>query len=103
MESAVIVVKNDQQWAGDPRLGAMSIYVDGRKAGQALPRAEAKVTVSVGDHSVSVRQWWFRSEPVNLSVGSGEVATVSAQRPSGMAGFLRFALHPLSALTVQRQ
>jgi hypothetical protein len=48
-------------------------------------------------------QWWFRSEALSLPVTADEVVTVCCHRPSGFAGFARFALHPLSSLTVRRR
>ena len=99
---AKIVVTNDRIWYSNRRWGAMTIYVDGTRAGRAQPQGQAQVMALPGDHTVRVRQQWYRSPAVAVAVGSGERQTLRARRSFGFRGAARLLLHPSSSLILER-
>jgi len=98
-DTGSITVVNDYRWIGDPRLGAVSVYVDGRQAGVAPLRGRLDLDVPSGRHQVRVRHRWYLSPRVIVEVRPGAVSVVRADKPDGSVGraMLRLALHPLTA------
>jgi hypothetical protein len=49
----------------------MTVYLDGNQAGVAPPQQQLRIECEVGSHRVHVRQWWFRSKPLDVEVKPG--------------------------------
>jgi hypothetical protein len=64
----MITVEGHRWWFGDPRLGAIRIYVDGRRAGVIPPGTRLTIAIEPGTHTVRARQWWYRSQPLTVEV-----------------------------------
>jgi PEGA domain len=99
-----IVVANDYQWIGDPRVVGFTVYVNGRRAGVA-PLGEAlSAQVDPGTHVVRVRLWWFLSPRVTVSVNPGETVRFSADRPRTLPWWrqLRGLVDPFHWLSLDR-
>lgn len=86
-----IVVFQDREWFGDPRLGAFVMSVDGKRVGRVALHGECACQVMPGQHTVRVRQWWFRSPPVRVNVTSGSTARLRADIPLSLSFFRRMA------------
>jgi len=95
-----IEVFQDRQWAGDPRLGAFTLYLDGARAGLVRPLSKISVDVELGLHSLNTRQWWYRSPVITVEVEPGEVVRLKADGPEGRNGFFRLLFHPSASLTI---
>ena len=99
-----IVVANDYQWIGDPRVVGFTVYVNRRRAGVA-PLGEAlSAQVDPGTHVVRVRLWWFLSPRVTVSVNPGETVRFSADRPRTLPWWrqLRGLVDPFHWLSLDR-
>ena len=83
-----IRVFQDRQWAGDPRLGSFTVYVDGKTAGVVRPLSVVTVPVAPGSHTVRVRQWWYFSPRVVVEIDQGSQLRFRAE-VSKDGGFLR--------------
>ncbi len=91
-------------WAGDPRLGAFVVSVDGNRIGVAPVQGESSSEVSAGRHTVRIRQWWFRSPSVQVDVASGQVVRLRADndRSVGVPRRMgRMFVHPFRSLTLE--
>ena len=82
-----IEVFQDRQWAGDPRLGTFTLYLDGTRAGLVRPLSKLRVDVEPGPHSLKTRQWWYRSPVITVEVEAGEVVRLKADGPKGRNDF----------------
>jgi hypothetical protein len=77
----MIVVVNARKWFGDQRLGAFHVTLDGKKAGVAFPLDFLEMECATGQHTVRVRQWWYRSEPVVVETTAGQELRLVADVP----------------------
>jgi hypothetical protein len=68
-----VIIYQDRQWVGDPRLGAFIVSVDGQVAGKVPVQGDLHVEVAPGRHRVSVRHAfsWLRSSPIEIEVDDG--------------------------------
>lgn len=97
--TGTIEVFQDRQWAGDPRLGTFTVYVDGVRAGKVRPLDTVSFPVTGGTHSIRIRQWWYRSPTVTVAVDAGKRIRFRADAPRGRAG-LRLLFHPSASLSL---
>ncbi len=100
-----LLVVNDYQWIGNPRLGAFSVYVDGRLAGIAPLGEDLNVQVDPGRHTVRVRGWWYLSPRTQVDVKPGETARFSADIPQGKPFWRRMGraiFDPFHSLSLKR-
>ena len=83
MEAATgrIVIESDRDWFGDPRLGTFAVYLDHVSAGRLRPRDRIELPCSSGSHVVRIRQWWFRSNLIQVHVSDGRTITLTADIP----------------------
>jgi hypothetical protein len=96
--TGTIEVFQDRQWAGDPRLGTFTVYVDGVRAGIVRPLDKLTISLAGGVHSIRIRQWWYRSPTVTVDIQEeGQRFRFRADAPKGRAG-LRLLFLPLSSL-----
>jgi hypothetical protein len=73
-----IVVESDRDWFGDPRFGTFAVYLDHARAGRLRPRDRLELRCAVGGHVLRIRQWWYRSKPVQITVSEGRTITLTA-------------------------
>lgn len=91
-------------WQGDQRLGAMTVYIDGKVAGRVLPENEFRTGISAGTHTLRVRQWWYASKNISVASAEGETVVVWASRPSAsFRAAARLVLRPRKSLTLTRR
>ena len=83
MEAATarIVVESDRDWFGDPRLGTFAVYLDHVRAGRLRPKDRLELRCAAGGHVLRIRQWWYRSKPVQVTVSEGRTITLTADIP----------------------
>lgn len=99
--ASAIAVHNVRLWfMGDPRLGALVVYVDRRKVGAVLPGETKSFTGSPYDHVVRTRSRWFWSSPVRVDVSAASQVQLTADVPRGIRGFFWLLLRPLSGLVL---
>jgi hypothetical protein len=105
VESSTVLVFQDRQWFGDPRLGAFIVTVDGRRVGVAPVRGRLVVRVQPGVHTLRIRQRWYRSPGIELTVAEGATVRLQADIPKHL-GFAkrmaRFMFKPSCALMLTR-
>ena len=97
------MVSQHRQWAGDPRLGAFVLSVDGQRVGVVPVLGRLAVTVGPDEHVVRIRQWWYRSAPVVVTVGAGATVCLKGDipvTPSFVRRMGRFLAQPSRALTL---
>lgn len=82
-ERATIVVENVRSWVGNQKRGAVHVSLDGHNEGTALPNDRLVLSCAPGLHRVRVRQWWYRSAPLNVEVQPREELELVADRPKG--------------------
>ena len=78
----------DRKWFGDPRLGSFVVYIDRKRAGVAAVGGELALDVARGRHEVRIRQWWYRSQSIEVSLEGDQVVRLRADIPRSM-GFMR--------------
>jgi hypothetical protein len=66
-----IVIFQDRMWYGDPRRGSFVARVDGHSAGTIAVLGSVRVEAQPGQHSVRIRQWWYRSPQIEVTVTPG--------------------------------
>lgn len=83
MEAAatLIVVESDRDWFGDPRLGTVAVYLDHVRVGRLRPKDRLELRCAAGGHVLRIRQWWYRSKPVQVTVSDGRTITLTADIP----------------------
>ena len=91
-EDASIVFRSPRPWFGNQQLGAFVISVDGKKVGVLVPEGSLAVSCSAGRHGVRARRGWYRSQSIEVDLGSGEVTelVVDMEHPDSL--FRRFLL-----------
>jgi hypothetical protein len=102
-DAGSIVVFQDRTWMADPKLGAFTVYVDGRRVGVAPVLGELVVPINPGPHRVRIRQWWFRSPAVEVVVETGAAVRLRGDIPMSVGVFGRmgrFLFAPSSALVL---
>jgi len=97
---ARIAVFQDRAWFGDPRLGAFVLYLDGVRAGTVPVLGSYSTLLDAGNHSVRIRQWWYRSRTLSVVIADGETLRLRADVPHGPKSFLRLVFRPSSSLTL---
>lgn len=101
-----LVVFQDRKWVvADPRLGAFSVSIDGLRVGIAHVGGEVGSDVLPGKHRVRIRQWWYRSPPLEVEVLNGQTVRLRADidRSIGVVRRMgRMLLHPSRSLTLIR-
>jgi hypothetical protein len=101
---ATIVVFQERDWFGDPRLGAFTVSVDRKQVGRVAVNGSSTFPVSAGTHTVRIRQWWYRSPSITLNVPSGADARLRADVPRSLS-FLRrmgrFLFAPSACLVLE--
>ena len=101
-----LVVFQDRKWVvADPRLGAFSVSIDGTRVGIARVEGEFGREVSPGSHRVRIRQWWYRSPPVEVDVLKGETVRLRADIDRSVGPVRRMGrmlVHPSRSLTLTR-
>jgi len=71
--SASIRIHNRYKWHLDPRMGTITIYVDGRKVGRVELDDSLEIAVAGGDeHIVRARLWYLFSPGIRVRVGNGD-------------------------------
>ncbi len=99
--TSLIAVRNVRLWQlGDPRVGALVVYVDRRKVGAVMPGEAKSFTVPAVEHVVRTRSWWFWSSPIRVNVSAASQVQLTADVPRGIRGFFRLLLRPLSGLVL---
>lgn len=104
--SSTVLVFQDRKWFGDPRLGTFVVIVDGRREGVAPVRGQVVVRVKPGVHRVRVRQWWYRSPELELTVPDGATVRLRADIPKQIGvgkRIARFIFKPSHSLTLTRE
>jgi hypothetical protein len=102
--NGTIIVFQDREWFGDPRLGAFTMSVDSKRVGKVILHGECACQVVPGVHSVRIRQWWYRSPVVNVNVASGMTTRLRGDIPLSLSFLKRmakFALSPSSCLVLE--
>ena len=121
---STVVISQSRQFAGSPRFGAMTAYVDGKRVGvvfaqgtfsveqfpyqsrrwSRIPaREELSIPVSPGEHVVRVRQWWYFSPGLRVEIEPVETVRLNADfnRTGGiLRSLLRGTFTPWKALRV---
>jgi hypothetical protein len=103
---STIVVENARKWLGDQRLGAFHVALDGKKAGVAFPGERLDVACAAGPHTVRIRQWWYRSQPVPVDVKAGEEVCLVADAPRDgnvMVRMAKLIFRPSRSLTLGKK
>src|SRR5437016_5981339 len=90
--NGTIVVVNRQAWSGDQRLGAFQVAVDRQEVGVAFPLDRLRIPCAPGVHTVRLRQWWFRSPPVEVTLQGGDEVRLAADGPIGRSFLRRMAV-----------
>ena len=100
MTQASLEVWTNRNWHANPRLGELIVYLDGRNVGH-LPRpGRLLVPCDSGDHTLRIRQWWYLSPQLPLTLSDGEQVTIEADfacRDSLSSRFFRFMFVPWRA------
>jgi hypothetical protein len=76
--NATIVVATNRSWYLDPRSGAFTVYLDGKKAGHVFPRGRLVLSCGSGKHLVRIRQGWYFSPPVEVDVAQAASLLLNA-------------------------
>jgi hypothetical protein len=89
-DGSELIIYQDRQWVGDPRLGVFIASVDSQIAGKVPVQGELHVDVPPGPHQVSVRHAfsWLCSSPVEVMVEHGGGVRLRADIPRRV-GFLK--------------
>lgn len=105
IRSAAVVVQNKNEWMGNPRFGIFSVYLDGKRVG-AVPLGQSlEVPTSAGSHTLRVRQWWYLSPRLAVSLADGETAHFDADIPRQLsvpARMMRLLFRPFNSLSLTR-
>jgi hypothetical protein len=101
---AEIVVVNDYEWIGNPRLGAFSVRIDGRRVGVSPLSGRGTFPVSAGTHSIRARfaYYYFMSPTSFVEVPPGGRVVLHVNKPQGPAAkaMLRLLVHPFTSLSL---
>jgi len=81
-------VFQDRKWLGNPRLGSFVVYIDRKRAGVAAVGGELASGVAKGRDEVRIRQWWYRSQTIEVTIEGDEVLRLRGDIPRSM-GFMR--------------
>jgi hypothetical protein len=103
VSSGHIVIESHRQWFGDQRLGTFTASLDGSRVGKVPPEGRVDLLCEPGHHVVRIRQWWYRSKPMQVDVPAGHVVTLNADIPrSGnlVARMVTFIFTPWRALSL---
>ncbi len=73
-----IVVERNRDWFGDPRFGTFAVYLDHARAGRLRPKDRLGRRCAAGGHVLRIRQWWYRSKPVQVTVSEARTVTLTA-------------------------
>ena len=76
-----IVIESDRHWFGDPRFGTFAVYLDHTRAGRLRPKDRLDIPCGAGSHVLRIRQWWYRSKLVQVTVSEGRTITLTADIP----------------------
>ena len=95
-----LIIHNDYPWLLDPRLGAFTAYLDGRKAARIEVGSFQLEISSQQVHSVRVRFRWYLSPRMEITLPEGDAQRLYADVPGGLnlASAKSFILRPFSAL-----
>jgi hypothetical protein len=100
-----LVVFQDREWFGDPRLAAFNVTVDGHGKGKARLKSELVVPLPSGTHTVRIRQWWYRSPPLSIELPAGATlrlkADIASSRPL-LSRFAKMVFQPGTSLVLER-
>lgn len=82
--ASTLVIFQDRQWAGDPRLGSFTVNIDGESGldgqtvGKVTVRGELALRVPPGCHGVRVRQLWYSSPWLDVDIPPGQTVRLRA-------------------------
>jgi hypothetical protein len=76
-----VEIFQDRNWFGNPRMAAFAVYVDGSPVGTVTLKGSLLVSLTPGVHHLRVRQWFFVSPEVLITVQSGNVVRLKADVP----------------------
>ena len=99
-----VEVFQDRSWFGDPKLAVFSVYVDKKRVGKVPLQSSVRFPVAPGQHRLRVRQWYYGSRPVEVTVAAGETLRYRADVPrgEGVRGAVRMAFNPAHCLVLER-
>jgi hypothetical protein len=98
-----IAIFQDMPWFGDPRMGALAVYLDGKRVGTVYPQATWSSSVDPGSHRLRIRRWWYFSDALTVEVkhGSGLTYRADNNRDGGVGvTLLRGMFAPWRALSL---
>lgn len=101
--SAHVVVESPRKWFGDQRLGTFTVSLDHTKVGKLPPKGRLELLCPAGSHVVRIRQWWFRSRPLQIIASEERPVVLIADAVRGGNLFARmgvFGFSPGRALTL---
>jgi hypothetical protein len=96
-----LIIHNEYPWRLDPRLGAFTAYLDGRKAARIEVGSWVQLEISSQVvHRIRVRLWWYLSPRIEISLPEGDIRRLYADALGGLnvASAKSFILKPFSAL-----
>jgi hypothetical protein len=102
-----LVIFQNRQWAGDPRLGAFIAKVDDRTVGKVAVQSQLSISLPAGTHTIYVRQAfsWLESSPIVVDIDSGSIVRFKVGIPVHVAFPVRFGralLKPRSFILLER-
>src|SRR5581483_5101856 len=98
-----IEVYQDRAWFGDPKLAVFNVYLDKKRIGKVPLQSSVRLSVAPGQHRLRIRQWYYGSRPIAVTIEPGETKTFRADVPNkeGVRGIGRMAFKPTRCLVVQ--
>lgn len=101
--SGFIEVYQDRAWFGDPKLAVFNVYLDKKRIGKVPLQSSVRLSVAPGQHRLRIRQWYYGSRPMDVTVAPGETKRFRADVPKkeGVRGIGRMAFKPTRCLVVQ--
>jgi hypothetical protein len=103
--SGFIEVYQDRAWFGDPKLAVFNVYLDKKRVGKVPLQSSVRFSVAPGQHRLRIRQWYYGSRPIAVTVAPGETKKFRADVPNkeGVRGIGRMTLKPTRCLVVQSE
>jgi len=99
---AAIAVFQDRDWYGDPRWAVFTVSVDRKRVGTVPLHDRVVVPVTSGEHTVRIRQWWYRSPPLTVEVEPGATLMLRGSVNRSSAGVVKMLFRPWSSLMLER-
>ena len=68
------------------------MYLDHTRAGRLRHKGRPELPCAAGNHVVRIRQWWYRSNRIQVAVSEGQSITLTADIPRDANLMRRMAL-----------